>query len=130
VGEQTLGVVLLVDDEPDFLKVAAWRLQREGFLVYTENNGKDALAAARTRKPDVVILDYMMPQMNGYMVLEQLKADPATADIPVIILTAMGSEQKMADSLERGAVCHMAKPYDAKELIHEVRLAVAKKKSA
>jgi len=80
--------ILLVDDEPDILEILEYNLSKEGFCVYKAGNGRDAIALAMETEPHMIILDLMMPEMDGFAVLDALKANPDTAHIPVIVSTA------------------------------------------
>jgi len=118
--------ILFIDDEQDIRKLIRFILERQGYRVLTAENGAVGLAMSTTEHPDVILLDLMMPTMNGHEVLRRLKANPVTQDIPVIVLTAMGADKDAALSLELGAVSHMEKPYQAKELMEEIKIAVWK----
>jgi DNA-binding response OmpR family regulator len=121
------GTVLIIDDEPDFLKFAKVRLEREGsFKVLTAMKAEAGLNLAKAAHPDVVLLDLMMPSIDGHEVLRRLKEDPTTKDIPVIMLTSVGMDEKIASSLSLGASCHLMKPYNPKELLKEVGLAISR----
>ena len=116
--------VLLIDDEPDVLKTVGRRLEQQGYAVLTAPDGFTGLKVARTEHPDVILLDIIMPHLDGHEVLQQLKRDPLTEDIPVLMLTAKIAERDMAESIKLGAVCHITKPYQSQELLEEVKLAV------
>ena len=120
------GTVLVIDDEPDFLKITSLRLSKEGnFTVLTAQDGQRGLEIARAGHPDAILLDLVMPRrMDGHQVLQRLKEDPKTADIPVIIASSVGQSQTVSTSLRLGAVCHMTKPLDLNELLRELKLAV------
>lgn len=82
--------VLVVDDEPNIAELARIKLTREGFDVATANSGEEALAEVASRRPDVIVLDVMMPGMTGWEVARRLREDPETKDIPILMLTALG----------------------------------------
>ncbi|MBI3088595.1 MAG: response regulator [Candidatus Omnitrophica bacterium] len=124
------GIVLLVDDEMDFLKVAGVRLRQGNYKVLTAQDGQAGLAVARNGHPEVILLDLMMPKMNGHQVLQALKEDPKTQDIPVIVLSAVGDQRQIELSLSLGAACHMTKPYDSHELFKEMDLAIMRHREA
>jgi two-component system alkaline phosphatase synthesis response regulator PhoP len=84
-------IILVVDDDPDFLESVEALLHRSGFEVITAADGDEAVVRARARRPDAVVLDVMMPRKDGYTACAELKADPATAEIPILLLTAVGS---------------------------------------
>jgi len=118
--------VLIVDDEEDIRKVASLALSRLGGMEVAEaSNGPDGIAAAAALKPDAILLDVMMPGMDGPAVLDRLKADPVTAAIPVIFLTAkaMGSELARLRSL--GAAGVLTKPFDPASLSGQIRALLA-----
>jgi len=126
------GTVLVIDDEPDFLNITSLRLSTQGhFTVLTAQDGPSGLEIARTRHPDVILLDLVMPRrMDGHQVLQRLKEDHATADIPVIIISSVGEPQEVSTSLALGAVCHMTKPFNLDELFRELKLAVMRHRQA
>ena len=126
-SEKPRSTILLIDDEGDLRKLVTFNLEREGFRVLTAENGAVGLGMIRVEHPDVIILDVVMPAMDGHEVLRQLKADPVTRDIPVIVLTALGADRDVSTSLHLGAVYHMGKPYRYKELIDEIKLAMWKR---
>ena len=110
--------VLIVDDEQDVLTVLKKRLDAEGWQVQTANGGAQALLLARTKKPDLVILDVMMPGMDGGQVAAELKKDPQTHEIPIMFLSALypKTEENRLGHLRGGHVM-FAKPYDMDELL-------------
>jgi CheY-like chemotaxis protein len=95
--------VLLAEDEPDVQLIARLSLKKAGFVVTTVNNGLEALAYVAHTRPDVILLDWMMPDMDGFETCRRLKADPATRDIPVIFLTAKVQDSEVARALALGA---------------------------
>jgi CheY-like chemotaxis protein len=113
--------ILLAEDEPDVQLIARLSLKRGGFEVKTANNGIEALAQVATERPDVILLDWMMPGMDGFETCTRLKADPATADIPVIFLTAKVQESEVVKALALGAAGCIGKPFDALTLGSQVR---------
>jgi len=117
-------MVLMIDDEPDMLDLASQRLEQAGYRVLTATDGLEGLRLAKARHPDVILLDVMMPAIDGYQVLRMLKSQPAMEDIPVVMLTAKGTEYDMSASTDLGSVCHLVKPYQPRELLEEVRLAL------
>ncbi len=117
-------LVLIVDDQPVNLKVLAAALDRD-FAVQMATNGADALTLARRcPAPDVILLDVMMPEMDGYAVCAALKADPLTAEIPVIFLTAQTAPASESQALAHGAVDFVHKPFDLTAIVLRVRLHV------
>jgi DNA-binding response OmpR family regulator len=112
---------LVVDDEPDIRALVAHHLEREGFRVRPVSNGTDALREARAHPPDVIILDLMLPGMDGLEVCRRLRSDGATANAPIIMLTAKADEVDRIVGLEMGADDYVVKPFSPKELIARVR---------
>lgn len=113
--------ILVVDDEPDFRELIAYQLQREGFAVSAAGDGLAALEKARWQTPDLILLDLMLPELDGLSVCEILRRHPATADIPIIMLTACGSPPLRQYGLENGARCYLTKPVAFAELVARVR---------
>jgi len=113
--------ILVVDDEPDVLLIVKTGMQAEGYDVVTASNGLDALAMVKEEKPDVVILDVMMPLMDGFEVLAKLKEDDATAAVPVIMLTGLSERSKIQKALISGIHFYVVKPFEFEELIQKVR---------
>ncbi|MBI2962888.1 MAG: response regulator [Deltaproteobacteria bacterium] len=119
-------MILVVDDNEDSLKIISRILQTEGFEVSVERNGKDGLAAALEQLPELVIMDIMMPEMNGIEALEKLRALPQTAHIPVILLTAKSLDEDVLTGYRVGADYYMTKPFTAKQLVYGVNLVLGK----
>ena len=105
--------VLLAEDEPDVQLIARLSLKKAGFTVVTAGNGVEALDRVTDERPDVILLDWMMPDMDGYETCRRLKANPATSAIPVIFLTARVQEAEVARAIALGAVGCIGKPFDA-----------------
>ncbi|MCX6551022.1 MAG: response regulator [Acidobacteria bacterium] len=112
--------VLLAEDEPDVQLIARLSLKKAGFTVVTVNNGVELLARVQAEQPDAVLLDWMMPEMDGFETCKRLKGDPATKDIPVIFLTAKVQETEVAKALALGAMGCIGKPFDALTLGQQV----------
>jgi len=113
--------VLIADDEPNIVISLEFLLRREGFEVLIAVDGEEALAKARAAKPDLVLLDVMMPKMNGFDVCQALRADPQLAGTRVLMLTAKGRETEVSKGLGLGADAYMTKPFSTKELVAQVR---------
>ncbi|TFG43143.1 MAG: response regulator, partial [Gemmatimonadales bacterium] len=103
--------MLVVDDEPDITALVAYHLAKAGYRVSTAARGPDALKAAAEERPDVVILDLMLPGMSGYDVLAELRARPETRDVGVILLTARKQEADRIRGLTLGADDYLTKPF-------------------
>lgn len=116
--------ILVIDDEAAILLLTASRLEANGFSVITASSGKCGLAAARREMPDLVLLDYVMPEMNGGEVLDLLKKDPITKLIPVIMFTADVKSVKVGEILTRGAVGCLFKPFSQKDFLSMVQAAL------
>ncbi|MGB7243800.1 MAG: phosphate regulon transcriptional regulator PhoB [Sulfitobacter sp.] len=113
--------VLIVEDEPAQIEVLAYNLQAEGYAVSRASNGEDALILVDEEGPDVIVLDWMMPNLSGIEVCRQLKIRPETRDIPVIMLSARSEEIDKVRGLETGADDYVVKPYSVAELLARVR---------
>ena len=116
--------ILAVDDDVNARKLITLLLEREGYRVITAAHGEEALILAKVQRPQVILLDIMMPKMNGYDALKRLRQDPDTKEIPVIMVTARGAEHDIAASFRLGAVFHVEKPYETKELVQKIRVAM------
>jgi len=109
--------ILVVEDEPDLRELVRFNLELDGFEVGVAADGAEGLAAARSRRPDAILLDLMMPGIDGWEVLAQLKAsDPALATVPVLLLTARAADVDRARGGIEGAVRYLTKPFDLVEL--------------
>jgi DNA-binding response OmpR family regulator len=113
--------VLIVDDEPDVVDLVRYHMVKAGFEVLIANNGHDALKIARSDRPDVILLDLMLPGIDGQEVCRLLKSDPATAETGVLMLTAKGGTNDRVKGLELGADDYVAKPFSPKELVLRVK---------
>ena len=113
--------ILVVDDHEDNVEVLRARLEARGYEVEGANNGQDALDMARTFHPDLILLDVMMPDMDGLEVVRRLKADRSLPFIPVIMQTALDSTERMVAGLEAGADDYVTKPINFAELEARVR---------
>jgi len=114
------GKVLVVDDEEYIQHILNFSFGAEGYEVITAANGEEAVNIARSEKPDIIVLDIMMPKMDGYEACKQIKADPQTQDIPVILLTAKGREVDRKLGAEAGADDYVVKPFSPGRLIERV----------
>ena len=116
--------ILMIDDEPNHLKVVKLILEREGYRVLTAGNGEEGLILAKVEQPHVVLLDVMMPKMDGYEALRRLRADQDLKNTPVIMITARGTEHDIATSFRLGAIFHLEKPYETADLLQKIQVAV------
>jgi len=113
--------VLLIEDEPNIIQAISFILSRDGWRVDTHADGRTALAEVVRRAPDVVILDVMLPNRSGYDILQDMRADPATADVPVLMLTARGQKKDRELAERLGASRFMTKPFSNSEVLGAVR---------
>ncbi len=109
--------ILVVDDEPDILSLLVYQFSRSGFRVSTAVDGRSAISSARDEHPDLVVLDLMLPDVDGYEVLKTLREDEETHEIPVILLTARKEEEERVRGFEIGADDYVTKPFSARELV-------------
>jgi len=123
------GSVLIVDDIPENLQVLGNILLQKGLDVGFATNGEEALEAIEYSKPDIILLDIMMPGMSGITVCQKLKANPETKDIPVIFITAKAQPEDIIKGFEVGAVDYVTKPFNSGELIARVSIQLELKKS-
>ncbi len=118
--------ILLVDDEPDFCAIVQGDLEKEGFAVEVAYDGVEGLAKIRDNPPDVVVLDVMMPEMDGYAVCKKIKQDPQLKEIPVVMLTAVASHVSSTryshyDGMSMDADDYLPKPASAEEITSSVK---------
>jgi DNA-binding response OmpR family regulator len=114
------ATVLVVDDDPVIQKLLQVNFELEGYKVITASDGVEGLARARADRPDAIILDIMMPRMNGLEVARALKADASTEGIPVLLLSAKAQASDVAVGIEIGADDYITKPFDPAELLERV----------
>ena len=112
--------ILLVDDEPSIVKMVSKRLEVEGFEVLVAMDGQDGLKKAQTESPDVLILDIMLPKLNGYEVCTMLKQDTRYQKLPVILFTAKAQDKDEKLGMACGADAYMRKPFNAQELVGKI----------
>lgn len=121
--------VVVVDDEPDLLELVAYNIRQDGHEVVTATNGIKALEAVRSRLPDVVVLDVMMPGLSGLEVARRLRSQTETASIPIIMLTARAEEKHELEGLDAGADDYISKPFSMQVLLARIQ-AVARRTGA
>jgi two-component system phosphate regulon response regulator PhoB len=122
--------ILVVDDEEDILRLVEYHLSKEGYHVLRAATGEDGLATARAEMPDLVILDLMLPGLDGLDVCRILKRAPATSGIPIVMLTAKGEDADVVAGLELGADDYIVKPFSPKVLVARVRAALRRSRTA
>jgi DNA-binding response OmpR family regulator len=113
--------ILVVDDEPDLVETVRFPLEMEGFNVLVSYNGEDALNQARKESPDLILLDLMLPKLDGYKVCRLLKFDERYKHIPILMLTAKTQEKDKILGKETGADEYITKPFDIDELMKKVK---------
>jgi len=120
--------ILAVDDDPDILKLLQYNLEKEGFSVITAANGQEALRLVRSQPPQAIILDLMLPEVDGLEVCRQIKRDESLSRIPILMLTAKGEEVDRVVGFELGADDYITKPFSPRELVLRVK-AILKRSS-
>ena len=118
------GTVLIVDDSPTETTIFRNALIKAGFRVETAVNGEEGVEAAQRLHPNLILMDVIMPGLNGFQATRMLKRDPATAQIPVIVVTTKSQQTDRAWGLRQGAVDYLVKPVDPKELVARVKVAL------
>lgn len=118
--EERKKKILVVDDEPGIVKMLESRLEKSGYQVSTAMDGLDGLNKARTEHPDLILLDVMMPEMDGYKVCAMLRYDAKYSNIPVILLTARAHETDRKMGSQLGVRDYVVKPFDGKELLEKI----------
>lgn len=116
-----LKKILVIDDERDLVETITFRLEAAGYKVITAGDGQEGLDKAREMKPDLILLDIMMPKMDGYQVCRFLKFDEEYKDIPIIMLTARGQESDKNTGKNVGADDYVTKPFDGGELLLKIK---------
>ena len=122
--------ILAVDDEEDILELIRYNLEKDGYRVTTAISGEEALEAAKSQQPDLILLDLMLPGVDGFEVCKILKNDSETSRIPIVMLTAKGEESDIVAGLELGAEDYITKPFSPRILIARIRAVLRRKKRA
>jgi two-component system phosphate regulon response regulator PhoB len=122
--------VLIIEDEPDIRDLLAFHLEREGYTVTKAGNGAEGLRLARAAPPDLILLDLMLPEMDGFEVCRRLRQDPATQGVPLVMLTARGDEVDRVLGLELGADDYVVKPFSPREVVARVRAVLRRSRPA
>ena len=122
--------IFVVEDEEDILDLIRHHLTKEGFAVATAVNGLEAVKAIQRKPPELILLDLMLPGLDGLEVCRQLKKDPKTAGVPILMVTAKDEESDVVTGLELGADDYIVKPFRMKELIARVRAALRRQRPA
>ena len=118
--DKSSSLILIVDDNLQNLKVLGNTIKEEGWPLAVASSGKQALDFLKKRKPSLILLDIMMPEMDGYEVCEQIKENPDTCEIPIIFLTAKNDSESVVKGFDVGAVDYVSKPFNAQELLSRV----------
>ena len=124
--ERTRKRILVVDDTKDILQVLSRRLESWGYEALTASSGEEGLQLAEQQLPDLILLDIMMPKMKGRDVCARLKANPTTANIPVIFLTALGLADHVKAGMDSGAEDYIVKPFEPEELRERINVCLAR----
>ncbi|MCE5203957.1 MAG: response regulator [Coriobacteriales bacterium] len=112
--------ILIADDEPHILKLVTFTLSNHGYEVVTATDGQSATELAEQEQPDLILLDVMMPIMNGYDAAKRIRENPATAHIPIVMLSAKSQVTEIAQGLDSGATEYICKPFTPKDLVKKV----------
>lgn len=113
--------ILAVDDEPNIVRLIQVNLERHGYQVETANNGAQALAKIKANRPDLLVSDVMMPEMDGFELLANVRRDPSLMDLPVIMLTAKAQDKDVLEGYKTGADMYLTKPFNPQELLAFVK---------
>ncbi len=122
--------IVVADDEPGIRRLLVFTLHRRGSTVLEADTGDSALELIRAERPDLVVLDVMMPGLSGPEVIQLLRRDPATAEIPALLLSARGRASEIAAGLASGARSYLVKPFDPRELVARVDALLAERQVA
>jgi CheY-like chemotaxis protein len=125
-AEAGVSRVLVIDDDPDLGRVVRRVLELEGYDVVLSDDGLRGLAAAQRQRPDAIVLDLMMPVMDGYQVLSELRDDPRTKDVPVVVLSAVALEETRERVEAAGASAFLAKPFEPHHLSQALSTAIGR----
>ena len=117
-------LILVADDDADVRELVVFRLERAGYRVVTAADGQEAVEVALERSPDVCVVDVMMPKLDGYQVTERLRATPALAEVPIVLLTASVQDVAVDRGYEAGASDYIKKPFAPAELLERVAAAL------
>lgn len=121
---ETNATVLIVDDSPTETRILSQTLLKAGYRVETASNGEEGVAAARDLRPDVILMDVIMPVLNGYQATRLLRRDPETASIPIIMVTTKDLQTDRTWGLRQGASDYLTKPIDRQLLLERIRAAL------
>jgi DNA-binding response OmpR family regulator len=122
------GNILIVEDNPQTVKLIKFILEKEDYSTISAKDGEEGLQMAREKKPDLIVLDLMLPGMDGYRVCEILKANPNTKEIPVLVLTALDTGADFEKALEKKADWYITKPFEPQHLLKRINYLIEKRK--
>ena len=122
--------IMVVEDERDIAALVAYHLTKEGYRVRTVGTGQDALTALGSERPDLVVLDLMLPEMSGYQILEEMRRRPELQEVPVVVLTARREEADRIRGLELGADDYLTKPFSPQELVLRIEAVLRRVRAA
>lgn len=122
--------ILVVDDEPEAVELIEFNLKQSGYTVSTAGDGAEALKKARAQVPDLIVLDVMLPEMDGFEICKTLRLDPATVRVPIIMLTAKAAEIDRVLGLELGADDYLTKPFSTRELLLRIKKILSRGQAA
>lgn len=122
--------ILVVDDDPELVELVCFNLKQAGYTVGTAADGVEALKKARSLMPDLIILDVMMPELDGFAVCEILRRDSVTASIPIVMLTALSSELGRMAGLGSGATDFLSKPFSPRLLLERIAILLKQAESS
>ncbi len=130
--EKTMAkeTILIVDDEEDIIELIKYNLKNEGYAILTAMTGEQAIKIAKASQPDLIVLDLMLPGIDGLEVTKYLKNNDATHNLPIVMLTAKGEESDIVTGLELGANDYIAKPFSPKVLVARIRAILRRRKHA
>jgi twitching motility two-component system response regulator PilH len=120
-----MSVILIIDDSPTELHLFQNMLEQDGFSTLVADSGEDGLRQAKASRPDCILMDVVMPGMNGFQATRKLTQDPDTAGIPVIMITTKNQETDKIWGMRQGAVEYLVKPIDAKQLVSKINAVMA-----
>jgi len=125
-GGVTSAVVLVVDDDEDNIRIVSSILLARGFEVRLARDGRSALESIRQQRPDLVLLDVLMPGLDGMQVLDHIRANPQSSSVPVIMLTAKTTDQDLLDGYRSGASYYVTKPFTSRQLLYAIALVLGR----
>jgi DNA-binding response OmpR family regulator len=117
--------ILIADDEPNIVLALELLMKREGYEIRSVSDGESAIEAAKSFRPDLVLLDVMMPRMDGYEVCQRLRADPETKGVVIVMLTAKGREVEREKGMALGADLYITKPFSTRDVVRSVKEVLA-----